>query len=124
MAKTENDKSVGQAGKAPKVANAQKPKAKQAGRLAGAISRTSGQGSAARATASSAPRGAISTKPRGRLLTFFREVRIEMGKVTWPPRKEVFKSTGVVIIAVAIAGVFIGVFDFIWSLIVTAVGLG
>jgi preprotein translocase SecE subunit len=51
-------------------------------------------------------------------------VRIEMGKVTWPPRKEVLKSTGVVIIAVVIAGVFIGVFDFIWSLIVRSVGLG
>jgi preprotein translocase subunit SecE len=124
MAKTENDKSVGQAGKTPKVANAQKPKAKQAGRLAGAISRTSGQSSAARATASVAPRGTVSTKPRGRMRTFFREVRIEMGKVTWPSRKEIFKSTGVVIIAVAIAAVFIGVFDFIWNTIVRAVGLG
>jgi preprotein translocase subunit SecE len=66
----------------------------------------------------------VSAKPRGRVRTFFREVRIEMGKVTWPPRKELLKATGVVIVAVVIAGVFIGVFDFIWSLIVRTVGLG
>ena len=36
--------------------------------------------------------------------TFFREVRVEMSKVTWPPRKELITSTGVVIVAVIIAG--------------------
>jgi preprotein translocase SecE subunit len=47
-----------------------------------------------------------------------------MSKVTWPPRKELLASTGVVIIAVVIAGVYIGVFDFIWNVIVRSVGLG
>jgi preprotein translocase SecE subunit len=47
-----------------------------------------------------------------------------MSKVTWPPRKELMTATGVVIIAVIIAGVYIGVFDFIWNVIVRAVGLG
>jgi len=56
--------------------------------------------------------------------TFLREVRIEMTKVTWPPRKELLTATGVVIVAVIIAGVYIGVFDFIWNLIVRAVKLG
>ncbi len=60
----------------------------------------------------------MATKPHGRMRTFFREVRIEMRKVTWPPRKELIKSTGVVIVAVIIAAVFIGVFDFIWNLVV------
>jgi preprotein translocase subunit SecE len=124
MAKIESDKSMGQAGKAPKSVNAQKPQAKRAGRLAGAISRTSSRSSTPRSTASAAPRGTVSTKPRGRVRTFLREVRIEMGKVTWPPRKEIIKSTGVVIVAVAIAGAFIGLFDFIWTTIVHAVGLG
>ena len=50
----------------------------------------------------------MSTKPVGRMRTFFREVRIEMKKVTWPPRKELIKSTGVVIVAVVVAAVFIG----------------
>ena len=56
--------------------------------------------------------------------TFLREVRIEMSKVTWPPRKELITSTGVVIVAVVIAGAYIGVWDFIWNLIVRAVKLG
>ncbi len=73
---------------------------------------------------SQAPRGAVSTKPVGRVRTFLREVRIEMTKVTWPPRKELLTATGVVIVAVIIAGVYIGVFDFIWNLIVRAVKLG
>ena len=41
-----------------------------------------------------------------------------MSKVTWPPRKELITSTGVVIVAVVIAGVYIGVWDFIWNTIV------
>ncbi len=56
--------------------------------------------------------------------TFFREVRVEMKKVTWPPRKELITSTGVVIVAVVIASVYIGVWDFIWNAIVRLVGLG
>jgi len=55
-------------------------------------------------------------QPAGRLRTFLREVRIEMSKVTWPPRKELITSTGVVIVAVVIAGAYIGVWDFIWNL--------
>ena len=44
-----------------------------------------------------------------------------MGKVTWPPRKELIPATGVVIVAVAIAAVYIGVFDLIWNVIVNRV---
>jgi len=66
----------------------------------------------------------VTTKPHGRLRTFLREVRIEMSKVTWPPRKELITSTGVVLVAIIIAGVYIGVWDFIWNLLVRAVGLG
>jgi preprotein translocase subunit SecE len=73
---------------------------------------------------SSSPRGTVSTKPHGRIRTFFREVKIEMSKVTWPPRRELLQATGVVIIAVVISAVYIGVFDFIWNVIVRAVGLG
>jgi preprotein translocase subunit SecE len=113
MAKTVTDKSASATGKT---------QTKQAGKLKGALARSSARAEARHSTG--APRGAVSTKPAGRVRTFFREVRIEMKKVTWPPRKELLKSTGVVIIAVAIAGVFIGVFDFIWNLIIRAVGLG
>jgi preprotein translocase subunit SecE len=97
-------------------------RAKDSGGLKGAVARASER--AELKQVSVGPRGAVSTKPVGRVRTFFREVRIEMKKVTWPPRKELIKSTGVVIIAVAIAGVFIGLFDYIWTVIVKAVGLG
>jgi preprotein translocase subunit SecE len=66
----------------------------------------------------------VSTKPVGRVRTFFREVRIEMKKVTWPPRKELVKSTGVVVVAVLIAAVFIGAFDALWNWLVTVAKLG
>jgi preprotein translocase subunit SecE len=87
-----------------------------------ALSRSAARVAAARP--SSAPRGSVVTKPAGRIRTFFREVKVELSKVTWPPRKELITSTGVVIVAVIIAGVFIGVFDFIWNIIVRSVGLG
>jgi preprotein translocase subunit SecE len=73
---------------------------------------------------SATPRGAVSAKPVGRVRTFLREVRIEMKKVTWPPRKELVKSTGVVVVAVLIAAVFIGAFDALWNWLVTVAKLG
>ena len=110
MAKIVTDKTAGKA------------QAKEVGGFKSAFARSSSRVAAAKPT--SAPRGAVSAKPHGRLRTFLREVRIEMSKVTWPPRKELLTSTAVVIIAVIIAGVYIGVFDFIWSIIVRSVGLG
>ena len=106
MAKIVSDKSAGEA------------QPKQAGAKKSATSRIAG------VRPSSAPRGAVSTKPHGRARTFLREVKIEMSKVTWPPRRELLQATGVVIIAVVIAAVYIGVFDFIWNVIVQTVGLG
>jgi preprotein translocase subunit SecE len=94
------------------------PPARQSGGLKNPLSRTSS------ARSGGAPRGAVATKPAGRVRTFFREVKVELSKVTWPPRKELLTATGVVIVAVVIAGVYIGVFDFIWNIIVRSVGLG
>ena len=55
---------------------------------------------------------------------YLREVKIEMGKVTWPSRPEVVQSTSVVIVAVAIAAAYIGLLDLIWSSLVKLVRLG
>ena len=110
MAKKASNKRTS-AGKAP---------AKQVGKLSGALARPS-RGEDKR---SATPRGAVSTKPVGRTRTFFREVRIEMKKVTWPPRKELIKSTGVVIVAVAIAAIFIGAFDALWNELVKLAKMG
>jgi preprotein translocase subunit SecE len=46
-----------------------------------------------------------------RLLDFFREVRGEIQKVTWPTTEELRKATLVIVIFVALLGVFIGLMD-------------
>jgi preprotein translocase subunit SecE len=102
--------------------SADKTPGKAPGGLKGALSRSASKASAVRPA--SAPRGTVATKPQGRVRTFFREVRVEMTKVTWPARKELITATGAVIVAVVVTGVYIGVFDFVWNLIIRAVGLG
>jgi len=51
---------------------------------------------------------ARAAKPREKrgLMKFLRDVRIELGKVTWPTRKDLMQSTLVVLVAVAIAAVY------------------
>ncbi|MBN2054704.1 preprotein translocase subunit SecE [bacterium] len=46
-----------------------------------------------------------------KLITFLKEVRIELKKVTWPKRSEVMASTWVVIVTTIILGMFLGVVD-------------
>ena len=55
-------------------------------------------------------------RPRSRgFLKFLRDVRIELGKVTWPTRKDLVQSTLVVLVAVAIAAVFTFALDEVFS---------
>jgi len=42
---------------------------------------------------------------------FFREVRVELKKVTWPSRKETLASTSVVLVLVFLVAVFLGLVD-------------
>jgi preprotein translocase subunit SecE len=49
---------------------------------------------------------------------FYHEVRVELRKITWPPRKETMASTSVVLIIVIIVACFLGVVDFSLSEIV------
>jgi len=50
-----------------------------------------------------------------RLKKFLSEVRTELKKVTWPSRDQTIKQTGVVLVIVAITGVFLGLVDFGFS---------
>jgi preprotein translocase subunit SecE len=50
-----------------------------------------------------------------KILQFFREVRVEIKKVTWPTRKETIASTIVVLITTFILGAFLGIVDFLLS---------
>lgn len=60
-------------------------------------------------------------KKPGRIKTFFKGVRSEMHRVTWPTRQDVIRWSGVVVVALLFFGVFVAVLD---NLIVTPVLLG
>ena len=56
----------------------------------------------------------------GKATRFLKEVRTEMGKVSWPARKQVIGSTAVVIVSVFILSMFLGLADFILETIIAA----
>lgn len=64
-----------------------------------------------------APAKARASRPAERrgFMKFLRDVRTELGKVTWPTRKDLAQSTLVVLVAVAIAAVFTAVLDLAFS---------
>ena len=62
-------------------------------------------------------RGGKPAEKRG-FMRFLRDVRIEMGKVTWPTRKDLMQSTIVVLVAVAIATVYCLGLDTVFTLVV------
>jgi len=103
LAKTANNKRGG-AGKSPsgKPAQNKKAVAKRA------------DAKPARAKSQQKPqqkaRAARPAEKKG-LMKFMRDVRVEMGKVTWPTRKDLAQSTLVVLVAVAIATVYTLVLD-------------
>ncbi|MCX5666414.1 MAG: preprotein translocase subunit SecE [Candidatus Omnitrophica bacterium] len=50
-----------------------------------------------------------------KIVGFFNDVKLEMGKVSWSTRDELIGSTIVVIVSLAILSVFIGVCDVVLS---------
>ena len=62
-----------------------------------------------------AARSARAVDKKGGMRKFLHDVRVEMGKVTWPTRKDLAQSTVVVLVAVAIAAVYTAVLDFGFS---------
>lgn len=54
-------------------------------------------------------------------MEFFREVKVELKKVTWPTRKQTTGTTVVVIIFVFVIAAFLGLFDFGLSKLVQVV---
>ena len=43
--------------------------------------------------------------------TFFNDVKLEMGKVSWPTRNELVSSTIIVLVSLTILSLFIGICD-------------
>ena len=54
-------------------------------------------------------------KKKGRFLNFFKDVKGELKKVTWPSFKQVRNNTLIVIICVLIIGAFIWLLDFAFA---------
>lgn len=46
------------------------------------------------------------------LISFFREAKIELKKVTWPSKRDTLGSTYVVIVIVFLIAIFLGLVDF------------
>lgn len=55
-----------------------------------------------------------------RLKRWFREMRSELKKVSWPTAKATMKNVGIVIVCVIIVGLVIGVFDVLVKAVVDA----
>jgi preprotein translocase subunit SecE len=50
-----------------------------------------------------------------KITTFFESVKIELGKVTWPTRKETVATTGVVVMIVFLISLYLGACDVVLS---------
>jgi preprotein translocase subunit SecE len=76
---------------------------------------------AATATGRRPKREAKAAKPEGnRVFAFLRACWAELQRVQWPDRRAVFQATAVVLSFVIIAGSYLGLMDFIWSKVITA----
>ena len=45
--------------------------------------------------------------------TFLESVKIELGKVTWPTRKETMATTGVVVVIIFLISIYLGACDIV-----------
>lgn len=52
-----------------------------------------------------------------KFITFLKEARIELKKVTWPTRQDTIRSTISVIIVSAGVAIFLGILDFLFQFI-------
>ncbi|MFH1202177.1 MAG: preprotein translocase subunit SecE [Candidatus Omnitrophota bacterium] len=51
----------------------------------------------------------------GKLINFFKEVKVELTKVSWSTRQELIGASSVVVVATAVLAVFIGLVDIVLS---------
>jgi len=61
--------------------------------------------------------------PFVRLVTFLREVRIEMQRVVWPSRDDTYTYTVVVVVAVVVVAAWVGFWDAIFTQLIAALKL-
>ncbi len=54
-------------------------------------------------------------KKPGKIATFFRDLKTEFKRISWPSFKQVRNNTGIVIAFIIILGLFIAVVDFLFT---------
>ena len=59
-------------------------------------------------------------KKPNRILRWFKDLKGELKKVTWPSAKDTLKNVGIVIMCVIFVGIFIWVFDFLARAVIEA----
>ena len=64
----------------------------------------------------------IKTKKSGKISTYFRELKAEFKRISWPTFKQVRNNTGVVIAFIVILGAFIAVVDFLFNWLLSFIG--
>lgn len=57
-------------------------------------------------------------KKPGKLAIWWRETVGELKKVAWPTRKEAVRLTGMVLIVMVVTGLFLGVLDWLGSMLI------
>jgi preprotein translocase SecE subunit len=60
-------------------------------------------------------------RQRGRVFNFFVQVWAELRRVQWPDRSQVTQATAVTVVFCAIAGTYLGVWDFLFNKLAKAV---
>jgi preprotein translocase subunit SecE len=91
------------------------------GKRGGGGGASDGEGGKAEGTPASRPARQPATRSEGnRVIAFLRACWAELQRVQWPDRRAVTQATAVVLGFVVIAGSFLGLMDFVWQKIVTA----
>lgn len=62
-----------------------------------------------------AMKAAAAKKPKKTPIQYFKEVKSEFKKVSWPSRKQVFNNTVVVLVSIVVSGIAIWALDFLFS---------
>lgn len=55
------------------------------------------------------------------IIAFFKGVRVEIGKVVWPSRKQTLNHTIIVIVGSLITAIFLGGFDLLFTYIIETI---
>ncbi|MGH2400596.1 MAG: preprotein translocase subunit SecE [bacterium] len=53
-----------------------------------------------------------------RIVQYLREVWVELNRVEWPSRREMISMTIVVIIVLLVMAIYLGIFDYIYTVII------